>query len=166
MSSRNVAVVPDVLNPETLSIQSSPQRQNVRYSNMREYLRNFPYRHDEYVRSNLLDTELAIQQNYASPELIYLMGRTVLESNQTAEDLFNIRYLNNHFRGLQREVMHFLSHSGHTWFSLMTYIGYLASHYDKNYLSHDLDVCQDGNEEILERIRPFFREEEQEEEQE
>jgi hypothetical protein len=168
MSSLDFAVVPDINQPETLDIQNeSPSpRSNLHYRNMQEYLRNFPHRHDEYILENLLDTELSMQQDYASPELIYLMGRITMESYRISEDLFDLAYLNSHFRGLQREILHFLSHSGHTWFSLMNYIGYLVCHYDNNYLSHDLNVCQESNQEMLERIQPFFREEQQDENQE
>lgn len=157
----NSVRVPDIDDPESLQPPNF-RRQTCRYQ---QYLQ-FLHRHDNDIEHRLLDGETAIQHDLISYPTAYLMAKMTSDTARIAGEHFNLCYFNQHFSSLQREVQYFLSHRGITWFSLMTYVGYLATLYDKNYLDHDVQVFGEENPDTVQLLSNFFPEEQPDEEQE
>lgn len=153
--------VPDIDNHVSLRPPDFRQ-QTCRYQ---QYL-HFLHRHDDHIQQGLLDVETAIQHDLISYPTAYLMAKMTSDTARIAGEHFNLHYFDQHFISLRREVHHFLSHEGITWFSLMIYIGYLATLYDKNYLDHDVQVFGEENPETVQLLSRFFLEEQPDEEQE
>ena len=155
--------VPDIDHPETL--QSTPINNEEQKYTMHQQILRFQHRHDSTIPISLLDSERAIQQDNVPYHTAYLMARMTYDTNRIAMETLNLNYLNEHFINLIREVKHFLSQPGVTWFSLMTYVGFLANQCDTNYLFHDIRVFGSENPETVRLLSRFFPGGQEEEEE-
>ena len=156
----NPVQVPDIDDPTSLRPPDSTQ--NGRYQKYLQFL----HRHDGHIQHGLLDVENAIQHDIIPYPTAYLMAMMTSNTARIAGEQFNLHYFDQHFSSLRREVQYFLSHRGITWFSLMTYVGYLATLYDTNYLHHDIQVFGEENPDTVQLLSPFFPQEQPDGEEE